>query len=135
MQREKYRGYFEAHKQQGIPVPEELITSKSVGELEDEAGRILSFAHRPDGWFAMDDRVAMRVVMVARSLGLRVPEDLAVVGMNDIETASISRPSISSVHIPFFEAGWTAVDVLARLIERPVERTVRILLGHSVVPR
>jgi len=135
MQREKYRGYLAAYDEQGIPVPEELTTSKTMGELEDEAARLLSFSHRPDGWFAMDDRVAMRVIRVARSLGLRVPEDLAVIGMNDIETASISRPSISSVHIPFFEAGWTAVDVLARLIERPVERTIRIVLGHSVVPR
>lgn len=135
VQREKYRGYAAAYQEEGVALPEDLISSKAQGELEDEAGRILSSPRRPDGWFAMDDRAAMRVIRTARDLGLRVPEDLAVIGMNDIETASISRPSLSSVRIPFFEAGWTSVDVLGRLIQRPVEQTIRIVLGHSLVAR
>ncbi|HWP67652.1 MAG TPA: LacI family DNA-binding transcriptional regulator [Rectinemataceae bacterium] len=135
VQRDKLAGYVSAFEEAGIPLPGDLLTSRESGELEDEASRILSSSRRPDAWFAMDDRAAMRVIRTARDLGLRVPEDLAVIGMNDIETASISRPSLSSVRIPFFEAGWTAVDVLARLIERPVEQSIRILLGHSLIAR
>ncbi|HWR10550.1 MAG TPA: LacI family DNA-binding transcriptional regulator [Rectinemataceae bacterium] len=135
VQREKRAGYCSAFEEAGVAPPRELITSKENGELEDEASRILSSPRRPDGWFAMDDRAAMRVIRAAHDLGLRVPEDLAVIGMNDIETASISRPSLSSVRIPFFEAGWTAVDVLTRLIERPIEHTIRIVLGHTLIAR
>jgi LacI family transcriptional regulator len=135
VQREKLRGYIAAHEEEGVAPPEDLMSSRESGELEDEAARILSSPHRPDAWFVMDDRVAMRIIRRAHDLGLRIPEDLAVIGMNDIETASISRPSISSVRIPFFEAGWTSVDVLSRLAERPVEKTIRIMLGHTLIAR
>jgi LacI family transcriptional regulator len=135
VQRDKRRGYFEAFETRGIDAPMDLVTSKGHGDLESEAVRLLSLANPPDGWFAMDDRAAMRVIRIAHDLDFRVPEDLAVIGMNDIETASISRPSISSVRIPFFEAGWSAVDLLGRLIDRPVEKSIKILLEHRLIVR
>lgn len=135
VQRDKLRGYLAAFKSRGLEPPMDLVTGKGLGDLEAEAMRLLSSPNRPDGWFAMDDRVAMRVIRAAHDAGLKVPEDLAVIGMNDIEASSLSRPSISSVRIPFFEAGWTAVDVLGRLIDRPLEKTIKIILGHQLIAR
>ncbi|MCX7028303.1 MAG: LacI family DNA-binding transcriptional regulator [Spirochaetes bacterium] len=135
VQRDKRRGFFSAFKAEGLEPVAELITGRDAGDIEAEAARLLSLAEPPDAWFAMDDRAAMRVIRKAHDLGFRVPEDLAVIGMNDTETASLSRPSVSSVRIPFFEAGWSAVDILGRLIERPVERSIRIILGHRLVAR
>jgi LacI family transcriptional regulator len=135
VQRDKKRGFFAAFGAAGLEPQPELLCSKIDGSIEAEATRILSAANPPDAWFAMDDRAAMRVIRVAHDLGISVPEDLAVIGMNDIEVASLSRPSVSSVRIPFFEAGWSAVDVLGRLIERPVEASIRILLSHRLIAR
>ncbi len=135
VQRDKRRGFFAAFEAEGFEPDSALLSSKSAGSIEEEAKRILSSSCPPDGWFAMDDRAAMLVIRVAHDLGMRVPDDLAVIGMNDIEAASLSRPSVSSVRIPFFEAGWSAVDVLGRLIERPVESSIRIMVGHRLVAR
>jgi len=135
VQRDKRRGFYAAFEARGLKPDEALVTSKSRGDIEVEASRMLSGPNSPDGWFAMDDRAAMMVIRKAHDLGFRVPEDLAVIGMNNIEASSLSRPSVSSVRIPFFEAGWTAVDVLGRLIERTVEKSIRVLLRHRLIGR
>lgn len=135
MQRDKLSGYLKAHASAGLEAPRELIFHRDAESIESVATRALAAATPPDAWFAMDDQAAMRVIRVARNRGLRVPEDLAVAGMNDIETASFAHPSITSVSLPFYEAGRTAVDVMARLACRPIESSIRIILAHRLVIR
>ncbi|HEY9054674.1 MAG TPA: LacI family DNA-binding transcriptional regulator [Rectinemataceae bacterium] len=135
VQRDKRRGYDEALQAAGIQQDSGILSSRDIEELDQAVARILHSDQPPDAWFAMDDRAAMQVIRMAHDAGLRVPEDLAVIGMNDTEASSLSRPSVSSVRIPFFEAGWTAVDILGRLIERPMEASVRVILNHQLVVR
>ncbi len=135
VQRDKRRGYEEALSAAGISPDPRLLSSRDTEELPVALGRMLRASPAPDAWFAMDDRVAMQVIRAAHDAGLRVPDDLAVIGMNDTEASSFSRPSVSSVRIPFFEAGWSAVDILGRLMERPVEASLRVVLKHKLVVR
>jgi DNA-binding LacI/PurR family transcriptional regulator len=135
MQRDKLSGYLLAHAEARLEAPSELLFHRDAESIESVAGRALASASPPDAWFAMDDQAAMRVIRVARGRGLRVPEDLAVAGMNDIETASFAHPSITSVSLPFYEAGRTAVDMMSRLTNRPVESSIRILLAHRLIIR
>lgn len=135
VQGQKVEGYRRAYTVRNLPLPEGIYANRDTEDLETAARRLLEGPQRPDAWFAMDDQAAMRVIRLAHDLGLKVPGDLAVVGMNDIEASSLARPSISSVKIPFFDAGWTAVDVLARLISRPMETAIRVILAHGLVTR
>jgi DNA-binding LacI/PurR family transcriptional regulator len=131
--REKLEGWRSAYATRGLAAPEELLARRSAEGLEEAAPRL--FALKADAWFAMDDEAALRAIRAASARGLRVPEDLAVASVNDSEAARLSHPSVTSVRIPFFEAGRSAADILARVVERSSETSVRILLGHTLMLR
>ncbi len=111
------------------------VFSPADGELEAIAAAELGRKDRPDGWLAFSDTDAMRIVRVAGTLGLSVPRDLSVVGMNDVEGAAWFSPALTSVNIPFRECGTTAVEILLRLLDNPREAAVKITMRHRLVER
>ncbi|HCM29015.1 MAG TPA: hypothetical protein DIC34_21180 [Treponema sp.] len=119
----------------GTAVPRIVILTPADGGVEPAAERVLSGPDRPDGWLAVSDEIAMRVIRTALSLGLRVPGDLSVIGMNDTEGAAYFSPPLTSVRVPFRECGVAAVDIALRLLDNPSERFVRILLRHRLIER
>lgn len=83
---------------------------------------------RPDGIFAVSDRVAIGAMEAARKLGIAIPDELAVVGFNDEPIASLISPSLTSVRQPALEMGRMSARLLIEQIEagedfRPVIRT------------
>jgi DNA-binding LacI/PurR family transcriptional regulator len=128
----KIEGLRRAAEARGLSVS---ILTPADGDLEKIASSLLTTVERPDGWLAPSDEIAMRVIRVAVSLGLRVPEDLSVIGMNDVEGAAYFSPSITSVHVPFRACGSAAVDAVIRLLDQPIERSVKILMSHRLVER
>jgi len=99
-----------------------------------------------DAVFACNDQMALGVLKAARELGRRVPEDLAVVGFDDVPEAPFFCPSLSTVRQDLSELGRSAVRELVRLIEAKQQdeaqvepRTILlqpelIVRGSSVVP-
>ena len=77
--------------------------------------------------FAVTDMVAIGTAEVARQMGLRVPEDLAIVGYNDIPLASRLSPALTTMHVPIHEFGAVAARLLIDQIENdePARRRVR----------
>jgi DNA-binding LacI/PurR family transcriptional regulator len=132
VERSKIEGLQRAAAAAGITV---LFLSPEDGDVETAAAAALRRSDRPNGWFAPSDEIAMRVIRVAVNLGLRVPGDLSVVSMNDVTGAAYFSPSITSIHVPFLECGAAAVDAVVRLLENPLERSVKILLRHRLVER
>jgi LacI family transcriptional regulator len=130
--RDKLRGYRDALKAASIPLDPELVVAPSAMGLDEAFGRLMALPYRPDGWFSPDDETGLRVMALAAARGIAVPGELAVVGMNDIAGAGGLAPALSSVRLPFREMGEASVDAVNRLIERPCERSVRILLRHSL---
>jgi DNA-binding LacI/PurR family transcriptional regulator len=137
--REKLEGWRAAFAARGLRSPEELIARRSEESLESAVGRLLGGreggVERPDAWFAMDDETALRAMRKASELGLSVPKDLSFASVNDSEAACLAHPSLTSARIPFFEAGRSAVDLLARLFERSAESSIRVILGHKLMIR
>ena len=74
---------------------------------------------RPTAVLAMSDVMAIGVMWAARELGLRVPEDLSVVGFDDLDAALQSSPPLTTVHQPIREKGEEAVRLLLRMIASP----------------
>lgn len=82
---------------------------------------------RPTAVFAANDISAIRVLQIAREVGLRVPEDLSVMGYDNVPEAASSAPPLSTVAQPLHEMGVTALRILlAMLAGEPVERHVRL---------
>ena len=81
--------------------------------------RLLKSKDRPDGIFAVSDRVAIGVMEAARKLGLSMPDELAIVGFNDEPVASLIYPKLSSVRQPVLEMGRMSARLLIEQIESP----------------
>ncbi|HEX4359112.1 MAG TPA: LacI family DNA-binding transcriptional regulator [Pseudonocardia sp.] len=83
---------------------------------------------------AHNDLVALGVIGGARALGIRVPEDLSVVGIDDIPFAAVARPALTSISTPNARAGALSLELLGRAAsgDRPAPRTLR-LPTHLVV--
>jgi DNA-binding LacI/PurR family transcriptional regulator len=133
--REKRVGYLRACEEKGLEVPACCLDFETHGDLEGAVQRLIDDKQLPPAWFAASDEHAMRFIKVARDNGVSVPEDVAIVGMDDVESAEYLNPSLTSVHIPFEAAGSAAFDVLKHLIENPHEQSLRIVLKHNLVIR
>ena len=90
---------------------------------------------RPTAIFALNDLQALGVYLAARDLGLRIPDDVSVVGFDDIPTAQWANPPLTTVRQPLVEMAVTAARLVIRLAagEHPTE--TRVELATSLVTR
>jgi DNA-binding LacI/PurR family transcriptional regulator len=132
---EKMAGFRDAFKHRGLPVPPYHYTFEDNGDLVDVVRRLFRSGTFPRAWFGMSDNNLMLMAPVIREFKLRVPEDIALVGMDDIEPSRFFSPPITSVHIPFKEAGSRAVDALLGMLEDPLQLSARIILRHELIIR
>jgi DNA-binding LacI/PurR family transcriptional regulator len=111
---QRLQGYREAHAAAGVPVDERLcrsvpfVTERVAPEIEAMLDQSLGF----DAMFAASDLLAMAAISTLRRLGRRVPEDVAVVGYDDIALAEHFHPPLSTVAQPIAEAGQLLVQLL-----------------------
>ena len=120
-------GYARALESAGLEVDEHLVVESGLGiDGGVEVGnQLLTRKARPSAIFAANDFVAVGIMEAARDLGIRVPDDLALVGYNDTRLGSALTVPLSSVAIPLADMGARAVEELAHLIEgKPVHSRV-----------
>lgn len=116
----RIEGYSAALREHNIPSTESYIR---YGDFSFDAGyesmrQIYEESlELPTAVIAASDLMAIGAMQSAFSLGLSVPEDLSVMGIDDSEMAKYSRPSLSTVRIPYFEEGALACETLLRLME------------------
>jgi DNA-binding LacI/PurR family transcriptional regulator len=127
------RGYRRALEQSGLPVESEFqFEYPFEGEWNDYrsgyaiAERVALLADKPEAMFVFNDLGALGFVDGLLDRGIRVPEDIAVVGLDDIELAGRARISLTTVRQPVERIGAMAVDtILARLRgESPATRQI-----------
>jgi LacI family transcriptional regulator len=116
------QGFLAALKAAGIPSRDSVIAPSGDTPREgyDSAMALLSAPDRPTGVFCFNDYVAMGVYQAAAELGLRIPQDLSVVGFDNIEiVAEGLRPGLTTIELPHYEMGVWAVDQLYARLEAP----------------
>lgn len=117
---ERVGGYRAALEGAGIPFDPELMIE---GDWEVQSGypaakKFLSVPNRPTAIFAANDLMALGAIYAIQESGLNVPEDIAVVGYDDREIASIARPSITTVTLPCYEMGQRSARLLLQLLDK-----------------
>jgi DNA-binding LacI/PurR family transcriptional regulator len=114
----RYRGYLQAHEKYGVePEPEFLLKTPFLADMAREHMQTLCQSRRDfDAVFAASDLLAMSCANVFRDLGLRIPQDVRVMGYDDVEAAAHFYPPISTVRQPIEQAGMTMVDLLMKQI-------------------
>ncbi len=90
---------------------------------------------RPSAIFAQNDRMAIGVIRAARDAGLRVPEDLSVIGFDDMPLASYFDPPLTTMRQDMLENGRIAAQLLIRAIEDPGLPTQHVLLPTDIIVR
>ncbi len=98
----------------GLPVEHLLVVPGDYSEASGEVGvrELLSHGERPDAVFAASDLMAVGAMRALRSAGLRVPEDVAVVGFDDSPVCRHTEPELTTVRQPVVEMGRVMADLL-----------------------
>ncbi len=99
------------------------------------AARMLEARVRPTAIFCAADVLAFGVIHTLQEHGLRVPEDVAVVSMDDVELAAHFSPPLTTVHVPIQEMGATAVRMLVGLLDGTWQGSTHLVMSDSLVVR
>jgi LacI family transcriptional regulator len=139
---ERLNGYKAALTDNGIPVNESYIKYCSHGgmiftELEEAVKELVNMKERPDAIFSAGDRLTFSCLSVLRSMGLKTPDDIAIVGFSNSPLGELMNPSLTAVKQPAFEMGQVATELLIKMIEskRPVTEFENIVLQTEIVIR
>lgn len=119
--REREQGYRETMAAAGLAVPDGYVghAPHVRGAAREVAARILDRPDRPTAVFASSDSQALGVLEAARAAGLAVPEDLSVVGFDDIEVSGYA--GLTTVRQPLYESGRLAARLLLDVLEGRAE--------------
>lgn len=125
---QREEGYRSALQAAGLPIDPALIADGGYRARDSTAGAhaLLDLDDRPTAVFAANDLSAIEMIRVAHERGLQVPEDLSVIGFDDIPEAATHVPQLSTVRQPLAEMGEAAVRVLLSLMEGGEREHVRL---------
>jgi LacI family transcriptional regulator, repressor for deo operon, udp, cdd, tsx, nupC, and nupG len=138
--RQRQQGYLDALSDAGVtPLP---AWRRNVYSLDYEAGARAAAelagqrgADAPDAIFAVSDTLAIGAINGLRSVGKRTPDDVAVVGFDDISVAAQIDPPLTTVAQPMRELGETAARLLLKRLADPAANVPGVLLPHRLVVR
>ncbi|MDQ2781598.1 MAG: LacI family transcriptional regulator [Actinomycetota bacterium] len=114
--RERATGFRAGLRRHGVPLPRSLVR-RTVFDHDAAMGAAISLLHSPDpptAVFGGNDVIALGVLSAATTLGIRVPEDLTVIGFDDIPMAGWPLVGLTTVHCDLDALAQVAVDLLAR---------------------
>lgn len=136
---QRLRGYQAALAAAGIAFDAGLVAESGYQEEGGvrAAERLLSLApdRRPTAIFAVNDLAALGVYTAARRLGLRIPEDLAVGGYNDITHAARLDPALTTIQVPVHEMGVVAAGLLVDQVETGELTSRRVVFAPQLIVR
>jgi DNA-binding LacI/PurR family transcriptional regulator len=114
-------GFLEAHRTRGIHVDPELLVPGGFDLPDGQRGvvALLGLRNPPTAIVAANDLVAIGALNALSHLNKRVPEDLAVVGYDDIRMAEVFNPAITTIAQPLYRMGETAMDAVLTRIRNP----------------
>src|SRR5699024_707898 len=95
----RFNGFKQALMDYGIPYSDEMvsITKQRPDLIEDELGRVMTLKNRPAAIFAATDMIAMTIIDCLQRRGLKIPEDIAVIGIDNTETLKHSSLNLTSI--------------------------------------
>jgi LacI family transcriptional regulator len=136
---ERYAGFKEALRERDIPYRDELCsTNQPDTRVIDGANAIraiLARGAKPTAVFAANDAMAIGCLRRVRDLGMRIPQDLAIVGFDDIDMSSHVEPRLTTVRVFKEEMGKLAVVRLVDIIQKKIKHVVTTHVPVELVVR
>ena len=131
------QGFRAAMAAAGVPVDESMVCNGGYRPetAEGPARELLTRAGRPTAIFGANDLMAIRTVQVAHELGLVVPDDLSVIGFDNVPESALVSPPLTTVQQPLHDMGAAALDLLVRMLEEPDAEVSDVRLPTALVER
>lgn len=135
--RERLKGFRRALKEAKIEIPPSYI---EIGNLDrasglDAALRLLRSPSRPTAIFAANDLMAMGALLAVRELGLHCPEDVSIVGFDNLDTVELLMPPLTTIEQPTYKLGVAAAELLLERISGLTEPAREIILETKLIRR
>lgn len=141
--RRRLNGYLAALRKYDIPVDQEIIIPYDLKteKVKIYMNYLLSLPNPPDALFAINDPTAIEAIQFIKTTGLRIPEDMAIVGFSNDQISELMEPSLTTVSQPVIKIGETAAELILQLIkaELPITNgmiktlTTELIIRHSTV--
>lgn len=115
--RERYKAYESAMKEHGLRInPDHILRGEFLKQTAyEEAGRLLRSGSLPTALFSANDDMAIAAMQALTEHGVRVPEDLSLVGYDDVPAASLLTPKLTTVRLPIYDISRAAVEAIGRM--------------------
>jgi LacI family transcriptional regulator, repressor for deo operon, udp, cdd, tsx, nupC, and nupG len=133
---DRLKGFYQAMAQYNLTVEPILVQE---GDFSYESGfnmmmKFLALNHPPTAVFAANDEMAFGAIKAAKSKGVSVPDDISVMGFDDIKFSSVFEPTLTTIAQPAFEIGTKAMELLIRLMNREeIEKSQYILEDQLII--
>ena len=132
---DRKEGYLKALVERGHPVDESLIVEGDFTEASGYYAMKKLLAASPDAIFAASDIMAIGAMRAVREAGLRVPDDIAFVGFDDLPFATLPDPQLTTIRQPIYRLGFKAVEILIDLIQNGTKPPRRIIMDTELIIR
>ncbi len=135
---DRLKGYKQALIESNLEFDESLVISNKLTDQASAvaAQQILAMEHLPDGIFTANDTSAVSCIRELKRAGLRVPEDIAIVGFNNDPISTVIEPNLTTIDYPGQEMGEIAATTLVnKLKKQPTGNLNTIVLRHNLIVR
>lgn len=118
--RERFKAYEAALLEHGLPLREEFVLQGQFlkDAAFDEAERLIRGGRLPTALFSANDDMAIAALQAFHRHGIRVPEDISLAGYDDVPSASLLSPGLTTVRLPIYEMARAAVDAIGRMRQK-----------------
>lgn len=133
----RYQGYKKALQAAGIEVRDEYVR---IGNYRYESGieavkYFLELSPRPTAIFSATDEMAIGAIHTIQDSGLKVPQDIAVISVDNIRMASMVRPTLTTVAQPMYDIGAVSMRLLTKLMNKESTDNMQVILPHEIIYR
>lgn len=133
----RYQGYKRALEQANISLSEEYVR---IGNYRYESGmdtmrHFIELTDRPTAVFAATDEMALGAIHLIQDSGLKVPDDISVISVDNTRMASMVRPQLTSVAQPMYDIGAVSMRLLTKLMKNEAVENPRVILPHELITR
>ncbi len=132
---DRKRGYVKALRDRGHDVHDELIATGDFSQTSGYNAARKLLPHAPDAIFVASDVMALGALQAIQEADLKVPDDIAIVGFDDLPPASYSSPPLTTIRQPIMRLGFKAVELLLDMIESGNPSPQRMVFDTELVIR
>lgn len=135
----RLEGYRDSLERCGIEVREDYIAfageDYSFKSGKAAAFKLLKLEERPTAIFCISDTIALGAITAAKELGIRVPEELTVIGFDDVEDTTMFHPYITTIAQPCYQLGRESFRILHQCMNNRKEADTKVVLPHEFIIR